>query len=195
MLLGHVTRQRLVHSVREEYQRVVQEIDAENASCVNWPKLNTLCLPIFTEKALGEGIGDCTLQDNAGVPLEGDSFDGRYAADEVLSENTAGLKAAATELHEDNEDSGTPAQQDIPSIDPVDVGAVPESYKHLLESLPSELPRERESLVDLQTQLAMELLWLKQAIASRQDVSGSWYLIGPPPPQLVSNRAGNRLRF
>ena len=52
--------------------------------------------------------------------------------------------------------------------------AAPESYSQLLDSIgpvQSNLPRDRESLLELRTQMAMELIWIKQAIASRQKVS------------------------
>ena len=42
------------------------------------------------------------------------------------------------------------------------------SYGH---SLGPELPSDQESLLELRTQVAMELVWIKQAIASRQKVS------------------------
>lgn len=39
----------------------------------------------------------------------------------------------------------------------------------------SELPRDREQLLELRTQLAMELLWTRQAIASRQKVRNHFF--------------------
>ena len=45
------------------------------------------------------------------------------------------------------------------------------SWLELPEPTLSDLPQDRESLTRLKAQLAMELLWIKQAIASRQNVS------------------------
>ena len=44
-------------------------------------------------------------------------------------------------------------------------------WLELPEPTLSDLPQDRESLTRLKAQLAMELLWIKQAIASRQNVS------------------------
>lgn len=38
-----------------------------------------------------------------------------------------------------------------------------------------ELPKSREGLLELRAQLSMELLWMKQAIASRQEVCKHYY--------------------
>ena len=68
----------------------------------------------------------------------------------------------------DSDSTGKQWRLGVPDLDSV------EGYHQLLESLgpiPSELPQSREGLVELRTQLAMELLWIKQAITSRQSVS------------------------
>ena len=65
------------------------------------------------------------------------------------------------------------------------------SWLELPEPTLSDLPQDRESLTKLKAQLAMELLWIKQAIASRQNVNISvqqataticCILVSHPPP-------------
>ena len=70
------------------------------------------------------------------------------------------------------------------------------SWLELPEPTLSDLPQDRESLTKLKAQLAMELLWIKQAIASRQNVIISCdnatnygkLALNPrsPPPNIVS---------
>lgn len=43
-------------------------------------------------------------------------------------------------------------------------------YMHINTSVSTDLPDDRKSLIQLRQQLAMELVWIKQAIASRQKV-------------------------
>lgn len=60
------------------------------------------------------------------------------------------------------------------------------------ESELPELPRDRESLLGLRSQVAMELVWIKQAIASRQKVSsavvfdGKGLFLSPTPFSLTA---------
>ncbi len=94
-----------------------------------------------------------------------------------ISEAASSLEEGA--LHSEpthqlrTESSADQSQSDDP-LWPCDFAAIPEGYHHLLESMsdpvPSELPREREGLLQLRARLSMELLWLKQAIASRLNV-------------------------
>ena len=53
---------------------------------------------------------------------------------------------------------------------------VDESWLGSFRPTVSDLPQDRESLMELRAQLAVELLWIKQAIASRQNVSD--FLVG-----------------
>lgn len=55
ILLGHVVRRQLLHQVREEYERTVQEIRTGSSlplanQVIHWPKKNALCYPVFKDR-------------------------------------------------------------------------------------------------------------------------------------------------
>jgi len=55
ILLGHVVRRQLLHQVREEYERTVQEIRTGSSlplanQVIHCPKKNALCYPVFKDR-------------------------------------------------------------------------------------------------------------------------------------------------
>ncbi len=195
---GHLTRSRVVHGVRREFLQVVQELEGEHCVRVGWPRESMLCLPVFREEERDEGgsgeefekEADSTSEDRlqeplqaVGVPAEASSNvlrAGEFAA--VRSDVRASEPAEPVEpvvpdwpraetCHQMQ--AAAPQLEDSAWLH--DLSAFPESYHHLLESLsepvPAQLPRDRQSLLQRRAQISMELLWLRQAIASRQNVS------------------------
>ena len=58
MLLGHITRKRVIHSVRAEFERTAREIEGGLTSAgthpltnstIHWPKKEQLCFPVFVQ--------------------------------------------------------------------------------------------------------------------------------------------------
>ena len=53
--MGHAIRRQLLHWVREEYERTVQEIEADSYlpltnQVIHWPRRNALCFPVFQDQ-------------------------------------------------------------------------------------------------------------------------------------------------
>ena len=88
------------------------------------------------------------------------------------------------DLTQQNPPSVDLTQQNPPSVDVTHSYTPPvsvlmddcESVQGVLPLLP-DLPQSREGLVELKAQLSMELLWLKQAIYSRQNVCTMYVVV------------------
>lgn len=205
-VLGCLVRRRLVHGVREEYLKLVQEVEGGGWDLVYWPRENTLCLPVFRDK---EGVEKRCEGQKVGEEEALSARTARHSSPVELSQSlptavTPDSSITTVHLSEDislvNSKEGTsetteppkevalePSQLEAPHQTETGASAlpeagllheslaIPEGYHCLLESLsvpvPRQLPRDREGLLRLRRQLSMELLWLRQAIASRQNVS------------------------
>ncbi len=122
-------------------------IDREGLPLTNevlvWPKENTLCLPRF------------------------------------ITQFNEDIKTSSPSLSDDNSGSSLQEQFDTHSEHPPltsqsSESGVTNTSNTMVEEAPvvfPELPESREGLLELRAQLSMELLWVKQAIASRQEVS------------------------
>lgn len=227
-VLGYSLRQRLVHAVRQEYRRVLQEVEGESASTlacreIQWPSKGALCFPrhvdtvgSVTEHSISLSINHLTVEGEPGIeqlteragedggmeslknPQQVDGGDGvihKASAREdggvgdaaQMDHDVPGLPMSHSKLHSSameysakgalcpthHSDRGSPpvASQSSPSCSSdrvLDTGVM--VWLDSAQTGTSELPRDREQLLELRTQLAMELLWIKQAIASRQKV-------------------------
>ena len=179
-VLGFVLRQQLIHEVRREYEGIVESIQSPELlqnlplplanETIHWPHQNILCFPLFTnqEQELREaccrGDQDTALlqspnkhsegADQLQFPLSTQNFPtsnpNHSPQNVVVSKNTLISSPADSRPHQAD-----------------DVQFDESSMNCLIEPL----PRDREALLELRSQLALELLWIKQAIASRQEVS------------------------
>lgn len=130
-----------------------------------WPHKNILCFPTFTCEELSESHHSC--HDN---PPEV----GRTEERDELVPNSVSIRA------EEKRRTSTP--KNSPPVDPSlplartaqnasnDKHDIEQFDETSIEYLLKSLPNEREALLELKSQLTMELLWIKQAIASRQEV-------------------------
>ena len=190
-MLGFVLRHQLIHEVRREYEGIVESIQSpELLQClplpladetINWPHQNMLCFPLFT---IQEG-GSCEVchsdQDTA---LQSPKHNERdQKADLVQS------PPLSTRTSTPNHSSKSLVSRDNPINSPTDSRACqPLNDEHSdeqfaessLNCLLEPLPRDREALLELRSQLTMELLWIKQAIASRQEVNQSLQTLYTP---------------
>lgn len=179
-------RRCLVHNVREDYERIVSEIQSTEDltdldladEAVVWPLDGSLCYPVFTSRRdVSPSQRDCgQWTHSANLPL-GDMGD-------CLASNTTPpsfLSTAHTLSTHSHKSPSTPAHSTPPHHSPCTPlqqshsGQCTKEYLHssvLAEGqVLTELPSDREGLLQLRTQLTMELLWIKQATTSRQQVS------------------------
>lgn len=186
-MLGFVLRQRLIHEVRREYEGIVEGIQSPELllslplplanEAINWPHQNILCYPLFTSQ---EGELCEASQSDQGMALQSPRA-GHQMTDKLHSPLSAITFPTSTPDHSPKH-GDNPCPQDMvitkdTIISSTDCGAhqandEKHSYEEMsLNCLIEPLPRDREALLELRSQLTMELLWIKQAIASRQEVS------------------------
>ncbi len=150
-----MTRRELIHGLRRDYEGVVTQVQTlEEAvlltsEVVVWPKENTLCLPRFVvpcEHSTDVPIVHTPEQDPPTLAEVSNGVQDDSHSDSQLS------------THTDIDATGSPPTVEHSTIDGL------------------ELPKSKEGLKELREQLSLELLWLKQAIVSRQNV-GCWSII------------------
>lgn len=225
-MCGRHLRRQLVHSVREEYEKTVKEIEGGESS-IRWPRRGTLCFPVFAEpgeevvtpdqdESLSSGQlqtdtpalphTPVTMEDVSKVCLSslssmlssGNSpdkdggcvqqFTGTDSTKEVRTLTFPHSHQPVSECGVERGDELEPLQSRTNEATSTQNGTN-ESQKSsqcemsegrdmlielLLESEPlvgDNFPKDKCSLLELRSQTAMELAWLKQAIASRRKVS------------------------
>ncbi len=152
-----MTRRELIHGLRRDYERVVTQVQTlEEAvlltsEVVVWPKENTLCLPSFV------------------VPCE-------HSTDVPTVHTPEQDTLAEASSNGVQDDSHSDSQLSMHTH--IDATGSPPTVEHstIDGSMILELPKSKEGLMELREQLSLELLWLKQAIVSRQNV-GCWSII------------------
>ena len=185
-MLGFVLRQQLVHEVRNEYESIVDGIQSKELlqklplplsnEAIKWPHENKLCLPLFIiqkRDSLRESCHDDQDKLTHYTPShhiesceqERDDLDTQYRGEDIpISTPNLSPQLVRGEVGSNTGDSHQAGDDDEQLVhDKVDVCS--------LECLIERLPRDREALLELRSQLSLELLWVKQAIASRQEVS------------------------
>ena len=180
-------RQQLIHEVRREYEGIVESIQSSELlqnvplpltnETISWPHQNILCLPLFTSQE-GELSEACNSDDNT-VTLQPPSQhggEGHQKIHQLQSPLGAANPPTSTPSHSPR---GLNTTEDAPINSPTEGRAHQADEKQSdgqfeepsLNCLIEPLPRDREALLELRSQLTLELLWIKQAIASRQEVS------------------------
>ena len=218
LVYGQHVRRQLVHSVREEYEKTVREIEGCTSleSHVSWPRPGTLCYPVFSEpgEPLTHDQDRSLFSEQPQPPTEAPVT----AMDDILSLTSLSSSSSADNTPNKNEDCTEDYTKEScepealsSSISPqavservIERGDKPpplltaaaasiqdstngsEKCQHdlsegrnvllelLLNSEPlvaDSFPRDKQSLLELRSQTAMELAWLRQAIASRQKAS------------------------
>ena len=177
-VLGYLVRQQLVHKVRREYQRTVDDIQPSELlqnlplslanETIHWRHKNILCFPTFTTQELTDPCHDTHHSQS-------------LAESDEERDNSVSTKGTTHETEEDIQTStrnhSPLVTTDCPPCAPStfqltdEVRDVRQFDEASLDCLIEPLPRNREALLELKSQLSMELLWIKQAIASRQEVS------------------------
>ena len=178
-VLGYVLRQQIVHEVRSEYEQISATIQSpellQNLPIplaneeINWPLENMLCFPTFSANKQHESCVGCHddlfpvggSEESEILPPSSTCIGPVVQTStpkhiSVFSHNPAS-SPQHTENGTDNE-----KQFDQPSF---------QCMMTSLECMMTSLPKDREALLELKSQLTLELLWIKQAIASRQEVS------------------------
>ena len=165
-----MTRQQLVQNVRREYERLVDEVRAVEGrelvplanETIVWPRETTLCLPQFITPG-HSNESRSVLHSNATDVTPSPSIIQPHPPHQTTIELP----------HTGSPTDHPPHTEDTPTDHP------PHTYtedtlqvtSHSSVDVFPELPKSREGLKELRAQLSMELLWIKQAIASRQNVS------------------------
>lgn len=180
-MLGFVLRQLLIHEVRREYEGIVDSIQSPELlqrlplslanEAIHWPHENILCFPLFTSQE--EGLCEPCHSDQDTAPQSTTKhIEGEQKTNELLSPLNI---PTSTPNHSPQQLDRTKSKDAINS--PID--NTPHYQGHddkqqfdesSLSCLIEPLPRDREALLELRSQLSLELLWIKQAIASRQEV-------------------------
>ena len=170
-VLGYVLRQQLIHNVRREYEQISDNIQTPELlqnlppslanETICWPREDMLCFPAFTTQRLCEPR-HCFLGNSSpfGSEEKGD--------DPSASRMREGEVHTPTPNHSPlaNKASCPQAMCSLSQL-----AGNEELDSHSLECLVDALPRNCEALLELKSQLTMDLMWIKQAIASRQEVS------------------------
>ena len=146
---------------------------------ISWPHQSILCLPLFTslEGELIEASNSDDIDDDT-VTLQSPS--------QHSSENYQKTDHLQSPLGAADPPTSTPSHSPQDLVTTVD-NSLTDGRAHQtdekqslngrqfeepsLNCLIEPLPRDREALLELRSQLTLELLWIKQAIASRQEVS------------------------
>ena len=181
-VLGFVLRQQLIHEVRREYEGIVESIQSPELlqslplplanETIHWPHQNSLCFPLFTgqEQELCEACCHGN-QDTAVLQSPNKHSEGDQNMDQLQSPLSTHNFPTSTPNHSPQ---NVVISKNIPVSSPVDSRPRQADDVQFDESslncLIEPLPRDREALLELRSQLALELLWIKQAIASRQEV-------------------------
>ena len=149
---------------------------------VHWPRKGTLCLPVFSDNAnqqVTEKEGE-RKEEPSSEPL-----DKKTQPPVEINEDSVSLTSLSSlSSNPPEEEEATIAlQQPTPTThnytereEKSDSATLNESVEVLVELLHSgplvrgDLPRNRDSLHDLRVHTEMELMWLRQAIASRRKV-------------------------
>ena len=144
---------------------------------ISWPHQNILCLPLFTSRE-GELSEACNSDDDNTVTLQSPSQHMHSSEDHHKTDQLQSPLGAA------DPPTSTPSQSPQDLVTTVDNSPTDgrahqtdekqngrQSEEPSLNCLIEPLPRDREALLELRSQLTLELLWIKQAIASRQEVS------------------------
>lgn len=124
---------------------------------MHWPKSKTLCFPVFLENKPHPPITDTPLT------LEQSQMTCTSPPPEVMSTLPPSSQPGEDSPLTDNCQSTTRLESCLPQ--PQDT-----SYPATLPLMGDNLPKEREALLELEYQTAAELVWIKQAISSRQKV-------------------------
>lgn len=166
----------LVQAVRNEYEQIVAEIQSDERFCtlslaselVTWTSPSALCYPVFQERQSEATHEPPSLTATHHPPLDGVAVRLDSVAPQQVSYQSpfpfpiterrrwergecAGVGCAATPGH--GQDSVRKGKEDVQ-----------EDKENMT------LPKDIESLLELRRKLTMELVWLKQAIVSRQKV-------------------------
>ena len=173
-VLGYVLRQQLVRDVRNEYEQISNDIQSPELvqnlplplanEAITWPHAGVLCFPKFGSEESPESCSGC----HGDRPPTKD--------DDVLS--SWSLSVAEGEV-----ETSTPSHSESPlaagrdgcwshatDSSQCDVQSPRHAETSLEHFIKPALPKDRQALLQLKSQLTMELLWVKQAIASRQEV-------------------------
>ncbi len=199
-LKGYSFRQKVVHEVRRQYEEIVSQLQPLAEESVNWPSKGALCYPRFTpstfqgdhdwmEGPIESESGLCVdelapsneaiLKDVTPSRIRGEhnigggsgnsgltSVEG-MVKDELKGGDLSVPDEDATKDKQkgsaDHEDAIKDVQRDSTDLKADEAG---EMDSDVFKSL----HKDRDSLLELRSKLGMELLWLKQAIASRQKV-------------------------
>ena len=172
-------RQQLIHEVRKEYERIVDSIQSPQNlplplanEAIHWPHKNVLCFPIFASRELCEPfLSDHDILQSPSCLSESDQE--REGLHSPL--NTADIQTSTPKQYPqltNTNDTPTSSSTDSALHQANDGEQGVEQFdESSLNCLIEPLPRDREALLELRSQIVMELLWIKQAIASRQEVS------------------------
>lgn len=155
-------------------------------SRVHWPKTGILCFPVFTPT-------NCEKDENFSnsnrdtVTMTTSSSSRPLSPSAKLSQERNGdggdchgdTSASAVvingigQVESTNQNAGN-EEIELESGNDIDTSYTSDIFVDLVHSescVPGTLPSDRDSLLQLRSQTAMELVWLKQAITSRQKVS------------------------
>lgn len=150
----------MIEAVRKDYERVVAEVQTVDglslaSECVHWPR-NTLCLPQFLPPhQLNKQL---LMLTNTEEPIALNNTEESLSPADISSSHIEGpILSTQAELLCTHEQTLKPSNAPVETPSPAD--------------LFPELPKSKEGLLELRAQLSMELLWLRQAITSRQTVS------------------------
>ena len=191
-MLGFVLRQQLVQEVRNEYESIVGGIQSQELlqklplpldnEAIKWPHENMLCFPLFVSQKRESPCEPCrgdqdehtlhfTHHSESCDQKSGD-LNSQYRAEDVPISTTklsprlvrSEVGSGTGDIRQDDGDNNEQLLREEVDI-------------CLLECLIEPLPSDREALLELRSQLNLELLWVKQAIASRQEVSFKFYIL------------------
>lgn len=170
-ILGYVLRQQLIHDVRREYVHISDSIQtlellqnlppslANETIC--WPRENMLCFPAFTTQRLCRPHHCC--HGNSSLFKSEEKRGDSSASTSIEDEVHISIPNHSTMVNRDSCPHDNCSLSRLTGVEEVDSSS--------LECLVEPLPRDCEALLELKSQLTMELLWIKQAIASRKEVS------------------------
>ena len=173
MLQGHALRSQIVHQVRREYEEIVEQLEGDllGHGDVTWSHPYHLCLPQHvynTEER--QGVSQPPQEDRSGT--EDEDEDRTSNQDSRISDKDEMEESDEKEHNEQDSEREDNVTESIDHRTNVDKASNHE-YTLLEPNLDlSEItiPNDKKELLKLRSQLAMELVWVKQAISSRQQV-------------------------
>ena len=215
-------RQLLLREVRQEYERIIADVEGDDTCYDLWPRADILCKPTFIQHKDADEVStnfqeseECLTEVDASEylrerpasveaknevqresketevqtePQQPPHFLGKAHREGTFETKEAEIQTELQPLLvlDSSQRSYCDSPQSVPGVHFSEPRKVPESqptpeppivmetYLGIAQQQDMELPKNKETLLELRAKVAMELMWVNQAIASRKKVGNNF---------------------